>query len=51
MKNTYKFYAGLITIALGFSLISTVSADDFDYFLQTTVTLVITAFTKMMEVW
>ena len=32
MKNTYKFYAGLITIALGFSLISTVSADDFDLF-------------------
>ena len=28
MKNTNKFYAGLITIALGFSLISNVSAED-----------------------
>ena len=28
MKNTNKFYAGLITITLGFSLISNVSAED-----------------------
>ena len=28
MKNTNKFYTGLITIALGFSLISNVSAED-----------------------
>ena len=32
MKNTNRFYAGLITIALGFSLISNVGADDFDLF-------------------
>jgi len=32
MKNTNKFYALLIAIALGFSLISTISADDFDLF-------------------
>tara|TARA_B110000444_G_C18225492_1_gene316334 strand:- start:66 stop:335 length:270 start_codon:yes stop_codon:yes gene_type:complete len=28
MKNTNRFYAGLITMILGFSLISNVSAED-----------------------
>ena len=32
MKNTNKLYESLIAITLGFSLISTVSADDFDLF-------------------
>ena len=32
MKNTNKLYESLIAITLGFSLISTVSADDFDYY-------------------
>ena len=33
MKNTNRFYAGLITMTLGFSLISNVGADDLDLFL------------------
>ena len=33
MKNTNRFYASLITMTLGFSLISNVGADDLDLFL------------------
>jgi hypothetical protein len=33
MKNTNRFYAGLITMTLGFSLVSNVGADDLDLFL------------------
>ena len=33
MKNTNRFYTGLITMTLGFSLISNVGADDLDLFL------------------
>ena len=34
MKNINKFYAGLITMTFGFSLISNVGADDLDLFLS-----------------
>ena len=34
MKNTNKFYALLITMTFGFSLISNVGADDLDLFLS-----------------
>ncbi|MDA9600340.1 hypothetical protein N9S07_01000 [Nitrosomonadales bacterium] len=34
MKNINKFYAGLITMTLGFSSISNVGADDLDLFLS-----------------
>jgi hypothetical protein len=33
MKNTNRFYAGLITMTLGFSLVSNVGAGDLDLFL------------------
>ena len=34
MKNTNKFYAALITMTFGFSLISNVGAGDIDLFLS-----------------